>query len=251
MGFRRSVTLPGKGFSRSTLFRRRGNFTPMSCPDPIDHIGRKHPASGVRIDLGQPTIVFLTVNTRDRRPWLPQPLVNHVLRETWQEAQAWLVGFYILMPDHLHLFCAPRDLNFTLDTWVTYWKSQFKKKLNTHLAMHGRVRLPPNPNNSGRVRLLPNPIQIPQQPDAERVRIPQERHPPGEEDGVRREPHPPLKGNPATFRWQEGKPWDTRLRRSESYAEKWQYVRENPLRKGLVKCPEDWPYQGMLNVLQW
>jgi putative transposase len=45
--------------------------------------------------------------------------------------------------------------------------------------------------------------------------------------------------------------WDTRLRRSESYTEKWNYIRENPLRKGLAARPEDWPYQGMFNVLPW
>ena len=65
------------------------------------------------------------------------------------------------------------------------------------------------------------------------------------------ESHPPLVGNPTEYRWQEGKPWDTRLRRSESYQEKWQYVRENPVRKGLVENADDWPYQGMLNVLPW
>ena len=52
------------------------------------------------------------------------------------------------------------------------------------------------------------------------------------------------------WRWQVGK-WDTRLRRSESYHDKWEYVRHNPVRKGLVTRAEDWPYQGMLNELRW
>jgi putative transposase len=54
----------------------------------------------------------------------------------------------------------------------------------------------------------------------------------------------------ANCRWQSN-PFHHRLRRAESYAEKWNYVRENPLRKGLVKSPEDWPYQGMVNPLRW
>jgi putative transposase len=29
-----------------------------------------------------------------------------------------------------------------------------------------------------------------------------------------------------------------------SYSQKWNYVRENPVRAGLVKSVEDWPYQG-------
>ena len=43
--------------------------------------------------------------------------------------------------------------------------------------------------------------------------------------------------------WQEGF-FDHVLRSDESYAQKWQYVRENPVRAGLVSCSEDWPYQG-------
>jgi putative transposase len=45
--------------------------------------------------------------------------------------------------------------------------------------------------------------------------------------------------------------WDTQLRRDESYAAKWEYVAQNPVRAGLVTRSEDWPYQGELNVLRW
>ncbi len=103
----------------------------------------------------------------------------------WSEAKAWSVGFYLLMPDHAHLFCAPHDLEIPLANWVTYWKSMFKRET-------------PNPD----------------------------------------------------WTWQTGK-WDTRLRRSENYHDKWEYVRHNPVRKGLAVTPEEWPYQGMLNELRW
>lgn len=43
--------------------------------------------------------------------------------------------------------------------------------------------------------------------------------------------------------WQRGF-FDHLLRGEESYAEKWEYVRQNPVRAGLVKKAEDWPYQG-------
>ena len=43
--------------------------------------------------------------------------------------------------------------------------------------------------------------------------------------------------------WQPGF-FDHLLRNDESYAQKWEYVRENPVRAGLVKFAEDWPYQG-------
>lgn len=45
--------------------------------------------------------------------------------------------------------------------------------------------------------------------------------------------------------------WDTQLRTGESYDAKWDYVRNNPVRKGLVASPDDWPFQGELNVLSW
>jgi REP-associated tyrosine transposase len=43
--------------------------------------------------------------------------------------------------------------------------------------------------------------------------------------------------------WQEGF-FDHLLRTDESYSQKWNYVRENPVRAGLVKSAADWPYQG-------
>ena len=45
--------------------------------------------------------------------------------------------------------------------------------------------------------------------------------------------------------------WDTQLRRGEAYADKWTYVKENPVRKGLVITAADWPFQGCLNELRW
>jgi putative transposase len=42
-----------------------------------------------------------------------------------------------------------------------------------------------------------------------------------------------------------------RLRRGENYSDKWQYVRMNPVRAGLVQNAGDWPYQGVLNELRW
>jgi putative transposase len=89
-------------------------------------IGRKTPACGAHIFLGQPNIFFVTVNAKDRSPWLAQPEVQRDLVEIWaSEAAAWRVGYYLLMPDHLHLFCVPYDLRVELDTWIKYWKRLF------------------------------------------------------------------------------------------------------------------------------
>ena len=44
--------------------------------------------------------------------------------------------------------------------------------------------------------------------------------------------------------------FDHVLRSEESYSEKWLYVAENPVRKGLVPRWEDWPFQGEIYPLQ-
>ena len=43
--------------------------------------------------------------------------------------------------------------------------------------------------------------------------------------------------------WQPGF-FDHILRSDESYGEKWNYVRENPVRAGLVAAADEWPFQG-------
>jgi REP-associated tyrosine transposase len=48
--------------------------------------------------------------------------------------------------------------------------------------------------------------------------------------------------------WQGGF-FDHLLRSDESYAQKWNYVRENPVRAGLVTNAEDWPYSGEIVLI--
>jgi len=48
--------------------------------------------------------------------------------------------------------------------------------------------------------------------------------------------------------WQEGF-FDHLLRSDESHAEKWEYVRQNPVRAGLCHQPEEWPYQGEIVLI--
>jgi len=48
--------------------------------------------------------------------------------------------------------------------------------------------------------------------------------------------------------WQPGF-FDHILRSDESYAKKWNYVRDNPVRAGLVDSPDDWPYKGEIAVI--
>jgi len=159
--------------------------SPSSATNTRNPVARKHPARGVFILDNQPTIVFLTVCTKNRQHWLSQHHVHQALCDVWIEAAAWRVGRYILMPDHLHLFCTPQAEDVSLYTWVGYWK-----RLLSTLHLQG------------------------------------------------------------VGGWHRDC-WDTRLRSRESYEEKWEYVRHNPVRKGLCARADDWPFQGTLHVLPW
>jgi hypothetical protein len=55
--------------------------------------------------------------------------------------------------------------------------------------------------------------------------------------------HPVHQANIA--KWQEGF-FDHLLRADQSYGQKWRYVRDNPVRAGLVSSWEEWPWQGEL-----
>jgi putative transposase len=48
--------------------------------------------------------------------------------------------------------------------------------------------------------------------------------------------------------WQPGF-FDHILRSDESYSEKWDYVRNNPVRAGLIPDEEKWPFQGEIVLI--
>jgi REP element-mobilizing transposase RayT len=149
---------------------------------------RKHPIHPPPIDRQNRTvIIFLTVCTKTRQKILASPSMNFSVVQAWNAPGHWAVGRYVIMPDHIHLFCAPGIWPAVpLAGWVRHWKTRV---CNATYAKAG------------------------------------------------------------TF-WQRDF-WDTQLRRGESYSRKWEYARNNPVRAGLVRQPEDWPYQGELNVLRW
>jgi putative transposase len=103
-------------------------MTPDTSTSRPDLPQRTHPAHGVFPQLNKPTIVFLTVCTKGRAPWLATDAVHDLLVATWTAATAWLVGRYIVMPDHIHLFAGPGGSDVPLDNWVKFWKSQFTKR---------------------------------------------------------------------------------------------------------------------------
>jgi REP element-mobilizing transposase RayT len=148
---------------------------------------RKHPAHHPTFEShNKLIIVFLTVCSYQRRKILASQAVQTALIDAWTSSKHWKVGRYVIMPDHIHLFCSPVGKEAeNVAKWVTYWKRSVSRTL---------------PEN--------HPI------------------------------------------WQRDC-WDTQLRRHESYTEKWEYVRNNPVRAGLVSSPNEWPYQGTINHLPW
>jgi REP element-mobilizing transposase RayT len=71
-----------------------------------------------------PIIIFVTVCTKDRKPVLANAEMHEILRGSWQRAERWLVGRYVIMPDHIHLFCAPVvSVPESLQSWMGYWKA--------------------------------------------------------------------------------------------------------------------------------
>ncbi len=91
----------------------------------MEEFGRRQPVhQDLHEGFNKPVVVFVTVCTKGKKPILANDEVHRLLRDSWCEANSWLVGRHVLMPDHLHLFCSPATTQSTqLQQWVSYWKS--------------------------------------------------------------------------------------------------------------------------------
>jgi REP element-mobilizing transposase RayT len=136
-------------------------------------------------------IYFITICTNNRRAVLASELIHSIFREVWGNAEKlyrWYVGRYVIMPDHVHFFCASHAEATTLSRFVGKWKEWTAKYAHRRFGI-----------------LLPL--------------------------------------------WQV-EFFDHVLRSSESYEEKWEYTRDNPVRANLAPRSQDWPYQGELHDLR-
>ena len=136
----------------------------------------------------QSILIYVSAVVKRRRPLLAnQQIVGHI-QTSWRKADHWLVGRWVIMPEHIHLFCAPVKFPMTsLKRWMEYWQADATREW---------------------------PVSV----------------------------EKPI--------WQKDF-FDRQLRNGDSYHQKWLYLWENPIKEGLVKRPEDWPYQGEMNVLPW
>jgi len=77
----------------------------------------------------QTTLIFLTMCVDKRRPLLARAEIVALLLDCWREADHWLVGRWVVMPDHLHLFCAPaRSPATPVASWARFWRSQVTRR---------------------------------------------------------------------------------------------------------------------------
>ena len=144
--------------------------------DDADHVGRRTPARDVVLSSDMPLVLFCTVCADDRGTWVAQEEVMRTLHQIWKNtATAWLVGSYVLMPDHLHFLCCPRvdREDVEIERWTAFWKDSFAKATK----------------------------------------------------------------RPA-WRWQRGL-FHTRMRSDQHLQEKLDYIRDNPVLKGLIARSED------------
>ena len=140
-------------------------------------------------------IYFITTCTYQRKPILANAQVSQILVDEWGAAckrHGWMVGHYVIMPDHVHFFCSfiPEIDNYhqnDLSKFMQQWKQWTSKRIIREFQDDSKKLLPPI--------------------------------------------------------WRK-EFFDHLLRSEESYTQKWEYVRENPVRKNLVKRVEDWQWQG-------
>jgi putative transposase len=112
----------------------------------VMNITRNHPAKGVFDDPKLPTVVFATVCTKSRRPWMANPQTHAALQTAWRNCAHWRVGPYVIMPDHVHFFAAPSEFHADFDSWISRWKAhvtrQFRSphRLWQSGSFHHRIR---------------------------------------------------------------------------------------------------------------
>ena len=230
---------------------------------------RRHPSrNSVMTHLDNRAIMlYVTVVTGKRNAMLADKAVQDCIVAAWKAAADWLVGRYVIMPDHIHFFCAPETYPPPdFHRWMKQWKAQVSRSFPIGLragGAHGRVALvvteTPADTAHGRAALVA--AGIPADTAHGRVALVATENgadaaatsaalPPTDDAAATSAalPNVPLSRPPPLF---QRDCWDRQLRTGESYAQKWEYVRNNPVRKGLVAHADEWPYQGQVNVLEW
>ena len=91
-----------------------------------------------------PVILFVTVCAADRTVnTFCNGAMHRILIEAWELAGSHAVGAYVLMQEHLHLFCAPKSPDAeNVSRWGRYWKSQVTRMVRSGASGGASVGLP-------------------------------------------------------------------------------------------------------------
>ena len=180
---------------------RRAGFSIVNKKDKSKLPDRKHPVHMPPVERhNQPVILFVTLAVKPRGNFLASQSFHLIFVDACRDADAWRVGRYVIMPDHVHLFCAPnRYPCVSVLHWTRFLKERITKRLNESI-MEGEAA--------------------------------------------------PSRKADRRWKWQPDC-WDTQMRSSDHYHEKWLYARDNPVRAELVDNVDQWPFQGELNLLRW
>jgi putative transposase len=76
-------------------------------------------------------IFFITACTDKRRNILANSQTATILVEEWttaKERHDWYIGRYVIMPNHVHFFCAPGIDAPDLSVFMKFWKEWTSKK---------------------------------------------------------------------------------------------------------------------------
>ena len=92
-----------------------------------------------RICISRP-VYFITVCTHGRKPILSAPAAMAVLQREWQSARerhGWLIGRYVILPDHVHFFCAEQSTGALrpLSRFMNKWKEWTAKTICAELGI--------------------------------------------------------------------------------------------------------------------
>ena len=133
------------GIESANVVRKQGG-APASAPASVGKVDpareaagppafglpvRKHPTHLPNVERdNQPIILLLTVCTYRRKVVLANERVHEILCSVWTQSKQYRVGSYVVMPDHVHLFCSPAFVDAeNVKNWATYWKRLASGKL--------------------------------------------------------------------------------------------------------------------------
>jgi REP element-mobilizing transposase RayT len=87
-------------------------------------------------------IYFITACTNERNHILVNPQAAAILIEEWKSAAElhdWHIGRYVIMPDHVHFFCAPGNDAKDLSIFMKFWKEWTSKKIKKNCGIKRNI----------------------------------------------------------------------------------------------------------------